>query len=93
VNGGDGSDIGAFELGGRLPVVKILAITRLANGHISLLGSGVATNLHTIQAAPDPNGASFVPIGSAMSNDSGNLQYDDAGAVGLTKRFYRLTFP
>lgn len=93
VNGGDGSDMGAFEVGGGLPMLKILAITRLANGHISLLGSGVATNLHTIQAAPDPSGASFVPIGSAMSNDSGNLQYDDAGAAGLTKRFYRLTFP
>ncbi len=87
------SDIGAFEFNGVLPVLKITSIVRLANGHISLQGFGVANSLHTIQAASDPNPGSFSFLGTTMSDGSGFVLYDDAGAVGLTRRFYRLTLP
>ncbi len=87
------SDIGAFEFGGSAPVLKIVSITLLANGHISLQGLGVPNSVHSIQAASDPDARSFLGIGTALSNGSGALQYDDSGAVGLIKRFYRLAFP
>ncbi len=87
------SDIGAFEFGGTLPVLKITSIIHLANGHISLQGLGVANSLHTIQAASDPSAGGFSFLGSATCNASGVVLYDDAGAAGLTRRFYRLTFP
>ena len=87
------SDIGAFEFGGTVPVLKITSIARLGNGHLSLQGLGVANSLHTIQAASYPSAGSFSFLGSATSNASGVVLYDDAGAVGLTRRFYQLTFP
>lgn len=85
------SDIGAYEFNGTLPVLKLLSIVRLANGHTSLQGTGVVSSAHEIQAASEPG--SFTFIGTATSNSVGALQYDDAGADGLTKRFYQLTFP
>ena len=87
------SDIGAFEFGGTAAVLKINSITRLANGHVNLQAHGVLNADHTIEAASDPQANSFINIGTATSNGAGALQYDDAGAVGLTKRFYRLVFP
>jgi hypothetical protein len=53
----------------------------------------VNNSTHTIETAVDPSASSFSFIGSATSNATGALQYDDGGAVGLTKRFYRITFP
>ena len=88
---GDGGDIGAFEFGAQ--PLRITSITRLTNGHVVLQGIGVPSNAHTIEAAPDPNADSFGSNGSATSDGSGLLQHNDAGAVGLTKRFYRLSFP
>jgi CSLREA domain-containing protein len=87
------SDIGAFEFNGTVPVLKITSITHLPNGRVTLQGRGVANSVHTIQAASDPNAVNFGTIGTATANASGILQYDDASAVGLTKRFYRLSFP
>ncbi len=87
------SDIGAYEFNGTVPVLKITSITHLANGHILLQGLGIANTTHTIQAASDPSPGSFTFLGSATSNAMGAVQYDDPGAVGLTKRFYRLAFP
>jgi CSLREA domain-containing protein len=85
------SDIGAFEFGGT--PVRITSITRLANGHIVLQGLGVPNGVHTLHSSPDLNSNSFNPIDTVMADAAGALQYDDAGAVGLTKRFYRLSFP
>ncbi len=87
------SDIGAYEFNGTLPVLKITSITHLANGHISLQGLGVPNSVHTIQTASDPTAGNFGFLGNATSDGSGLLQYDDASAIGLTRRFYRLTFP
>lgn len=84
------SDRGAFELHG-LPL-RITSITRVANGHISLQGIGVPNDRHTIQTAARPD-AIFDFLANVTANASGTVQYDDAGAVGLTARFYRLTFP
>jgi hypothetical protein len=75
------------------PAVKITSITRLLNGHIVLQGVGVPNAGHTIQASPDLSPNSFLAIGTATADATGALQYDDASAVGLTKQFYRLSFP
>ena len=32
-------------------------------------------------------------LGPATSDGTGTVQYDDAGAIGATKRFYKMTFP
>jgi polymorphic membrane protein len=92
---GDGvarCDIGAFEFKSSL-TLKITAATRPANGHVILQGVGSPSGLHTIAASPDLSPGSFVNIGSATADASGVLQYDDAGSVGLTKRFYHVSFP
>jgi CSLREA domain-containing protein len=90
VSGGDGSDIGAFEFGAQ--PLRITSITRLTNGHIALQAIGIPNKPHTIHASPDLSPKSFVPL-SATANGTGVLQYDDSGATGLTKRFYRISFP
>jgi CSLREA domain-containing protein len=88
--GGDGTDIGAVEFW----TLKITSITHLSNGHAVLHGIGIPSHLHTIEASPDLSPNSFTAIPPGVTADSnGVLQYDDAGAVGLTKRFYRLSFP
>ena len=71
----------------------ISSITRGANGHVVLNGISYPNDQVTIFASPDLSPNSFVVIGSAATNPSGVFQYDDAGAVGLTKRFYRATYP
>ena len=89
-NVSDGADIGAFEL----RPLTITSIVRLPNGHILLQGSSEAGNAVTLQAAPDPNPASFSNLmPPATADASGLWQYDDAGAIGQTKRFYRATLP
>jgi hypothetical protein len=88
-SGGDGADVGAFEF----LTIKITSIADLANGHIVLQGLGVPNALHHIQGSPDLSSNSFGAIGTTTADNTGILQFDDAGAVGLTKRFYRLTFP
>ncbi len=89
--GGNGVDIGAFEAvpGG----LQVTSITRLTTGHIMLRGLYVANLSVTVQASADLQTDNFVPIGAATTDASGALQYDDAGAVNLTKRFYRLASP
>ena len=85
-------DMGAFEFNGVAPVLKITSIMR-QNGHVILQGRGVPSSSHNIEAAADPNGADFGSIGAAISDATGIFQYDDPGAVSLTKRFYRVAFP
>jgi uncharacterized delta-60 repeat protein len=77
------------------PVLKILSITRPANGHIVLQCLGVPNQVNDLQVSPDLSAGSFGPISPppVAADNSGAFQYDDAGAVGLTKRFYRLTYP
>jgi CSLREA domain-containing protein len=84
------SDIGAFEFGGT--ALRITSIVRLTNGHIALQALGVPTELHTIESA-DGLSAGFGFLARPTADGSGLLSYDDAGALGLTARFYRVTFP
>jgi hypothetical protein len=73
--------------------LTITSIARLPNGHILLQGRGTPGGSHTMKASADLNAANFGPLTPAVSPDTnGNWQHDDAGAVGLTRRFYRL-FP
>ncbi len=69
-----------------VPPLAITAITRAANGHIVLHGVGRASATYSVQASPNLSPNNFVTIGTT----SGGWQYDDAAAVGLTKRFYRV---
>ncbi len=91
------SDIGAFEFGGEPPApsLTILPITRPANGHVILQCLGVPNQVNDLQVSPDLSLGSFAPISPppAAADGSGAFQYDDSGAVGLTRRFYRLTLP
>ncbi len=72
--------------------LRITAITRLTNGHVFLEAIGVPNMQHSIQAN-DLSPSNFSTIGTASADSIGGLQYDDASAVGQTRRFYRLTFP
>ena len=83
-------DIGAVEFSNS--AMRITSITRLANGHIVLHAIGVPNSQHTFTTyaavTADSDGAA-----ESTANGAGALQYDDADAVGLTRRFYRLSFP
>ena len=76
-------------------LLKILSISRLTNGHILVACMGVPNIVNDLQASPDLNSGNFVPTTPAppVADGSGLFQYDDAAAVSLTKRFYRLTYP
>lgn len=87
------SDIGAFEYGGSIPVLKLRSIARLSNGVVRLQAVGVPNSSHTVEASSDPDSDTFTVIGAATSNATGALQYDDTVPSNLTNRFYRLSFP
>ena len=74
---------------------QISSITRLANGHIVLQCIGVPNQINDLQVSPDLSPNSFATVSPlpAAADGTGAFSYDDAGAVGLTRRFYRLAFP
>jgi hypothetical protein len=72
--------------------LKIVSITRLANGHIVLQCLGIPDHLNTIQATSDML-IPFTNLDSVMADVTGAFQYEDVNAGGFTKRFYRLAFP
>ena len=73
--------------------LRITAITRLANGHILVQGTGAPSTAYHIEASPDLSANSFVPLNPVNSNGIGALQYEDADAGTFAQRFYRFTFP
>jgi len=75
--------------------LKILSIARAANGHAILQCRGLPNQVNPLQVSPDLSPGSFAPIvpPPPAADGAGAFQYDDAGAVGQTKRFYRLSFP
>lgn len=77
------------------PGLKIVAITRLAAGHVMLQCLGVPNQVNNLQVSPDLSPGSFMSVvpPPPAADGTGNFSYDDAGAVGLTKRFYRLSSP
>jgi uncharacterized delta-60 repeat protein len=76
-------------------VLKITSITRSANGHIVLQCLGLPNQVNDLQVSPDLSPDSFTTISPppVVPDGTGAFSYDDAGAVGLTKRFYSLAFP
>jgi CSLREA domain-containing protein len=88
-NGGDGTDIGAFEV----PLLRITSIIRLGNGAIRLQGIGYPNAVYTIQFSPSPDSTGFGFLGNTTTDGSGAFLYDDSTAVGLSKQFYRVRFP
>jgi hypothetical protein len=73
--------------------LRITAITRLANGHMLVQGSGVPNRTHGIDASPDLSPNSFVRIAPVTSDATGVLQFEDPDAGNFRKRFYRFSFP
>jgi hypothetical protein len=73
--------------------LRITAITRLANGHILVQGTGAPSTAYHIAASPDLSPDSFVPLAPVNSTPTGALQYEDGDAGNFAKRFYRFTFP
>jgi uncharacterized delta-60 repeat protein len=89
-------DAGGFFGVARLqadPHLQILSITRLPNGHTLLTGVGVPNQSHTMQGATHLISGGFGALGPVTADGAGLWQYDDAGAVNLPSRFYRLVFP
>ena len=86
------SDIGAYEYNALTPSLKVTAITRMPTGEIFLQGLGVATAPHTILWSSSP-ATGFSYLGSDTSDATGAVQFSDGTAPGVTKRFYRLSFP
>ncbi len=77
------------------PTLKILSIARPANGHVLLQCLGTPNQVNNLQTASDPSPASFMTLAPPpeAADGTGAFLYDDAGAVGLTMRFYRLRSP
>jgi len=75
------------------PSLKILSINKLSNGHILLTGIGVPGAVHTIHARTSLSPGSFGAIGTVTADGAGHWQYDDAGSVSQSSRYYRLAFP
>ncbi len=74
---------------------KILSMARAVNGHINLQCLGIPNQVNDLQVSPDLSSGSFGSIVPAppAADAIGDFPYDDAGAVGLTHRFYRLVYP
>jgi hypothetical protein len=75
--------------------LRITAITRLANSHVLVQGTGAANTTYHIEVSPDLSPDSFGrPLdGQVNSSPTGALQYEDGDAGNFAKRFYRFTFP
>jgi hypothetical protein len=74
------------------PVLKILSITKLANGHIMLTGLGAPNQVNSIQASPDLL-ERFTSLGTVVPDSAGAFQFEDQDAGTFTQRFYRLAYP
>jgi hypothetical protein len=73
-------------------IVQITSISRLANGHALIIAKTAPNLTISIQFAPYLLTTFGNPV-SVTADSTGTFQYDDAGAVGLTQRFYRATYP
>ncbi len=76
------------------PTLKILSITKTANGHLSLLCLGLPNVVNNLQASSNPSAASFTSVVPApdAADSTGLFVYED-DPTGLAKRFYRLVYP
>jgi hypothetical protein len=81
-------------VGGSPISLKITSISCLANGHVVLQGNGVASAVHTVERSlATPATVSFTSLSPTTANGSGAISFQDMTSTGLTKGFYRLTYP
>jgi hypothetical protein len=73
-------------------LVTITSITRSGMGPALITGNAAPNLTITLQLSPDLLTAFGFPT-SVTADSSGTWQYTDNGAVGLTRRFYRATYP
>ncbi len=95
VSGGGDSTTGIYlidDLAVATPQLRILSITRLAEGTVRLEASGVPNRSHTIQATADLR-APFTAIGSVTAGADGTFQFNDPDAPSFLQRFYRAALP
>jgi hypothetical protein len=91
VTGGDGGDIGAFEVGSTPVTMRITSISRGGSGSVVLEASGVPYGVHRIQASAGITVGSFVDVATLTADAAGVLHYQE-NVTGL-RRFYRVAFP
>ncbi len=89
--GGDGGDIGAFELGAAAVSLQILSITSGGNGPVVLQGAGIPYGVHRIQASVDLSFGTFIDIATVTADAAGRFQYQSP--VAELTNFYRIAFP
>jgi len=75
------------------PYWEITSINHLADGQVVLQGLGVPETNHTLRASPHLAPGSFSTLDSVLTDAGGFWQYQDTNAVGLSSRFYRLSYP
>jgi hypothetical protein len=75
-----------------VPSLRIISITRLENGHISLTGLGLPNVVNTIEASPDLS-EPFAFLATVVPDPSGAFEFEDQEAANFTQRFYRLVYP
>jgi hypothetical protein len=73
-------------------LVTITSITRSGTGPAVITGLTKPNLTITMQVAPDLL-TSFGFLASVTADSTGTFQFQDNGAVGLTQRFYRATYP
>ncbi len=73
-------------------LVQITSITRSGTGPAVITGLTRPNLTVTMQVSPDLLTA-FGFLASVTADSTGTFQYTDNGAIGLTRRFYRATYP
>ena len=68
-------------------------IARPANLHFVLNISGAPNTTYTMEVSPDLSPMSFGFLANFTTDGAGQFLFDDASAVSLLKRFYRVTLP
>lgn len=88
--GGDGSDIGAYEL---VPPAQFTSVAALANS-LQLQGAAVSNLTYTIQAATNLSPViQWTNLGVITAGPNGVFTFIDTNAPRLPRRFYRLLSP
>ena len=73
----------------------VLSPVILPNRHAQLNCIATPNRINNLQASPDLDANNFVSVtpAPAVADANGAFTYDDPGAVGQTKRFYRISYP
>lgn len=89
--GGDGTDIGAFEL---IPSVQFTSIAALTNHSVLLQGLGLSNLTYTIQGTTNLNPIiAWTNLGTATASNTGAFSFTDTNAPSFPERFYRALLP